>query len=164
MKLSQGQIISGSKKSECWISNLCGQKGKKGLYKIIFVYRKSENHQKWQPKKITSGYFFSKSHMFLVCACIFTIEFQHWFQLPEAATSAIGLFVMLAINPTMEKMTKPANMLVKEFMQQTMIESLYGRDKTQGSHCHVYINPLSTPHTLSKCMGGDGWEPFCILL
>lgn len=28
------------------------------------------------------------------------------------------------MKPTMEKMTKPANMLVQELMQQTMIESL----------------------------------------
>lgn len=56
----------------------------------------------------------------------------------------------------MEKMTKPANMLVKELMQQTMTESLYGRDKAQGSHCHAYINPLSTRHTLSRGIGGGG--------
>lgn len=95
---------------------------------------------------------------------IVSMEFQHWLQLPEAATSAIGLFVTLAMNPTMEKMTKPANMLVKELMQQTMTESLYGRDKAQGSHCHAYINSLSTRHTLSRGMGGrDSGEPFCIL-
>lgn len=29
-----------------------------------------------------------------------------------------------AIKPTMEKITNPANMLVQELMQQTMIESL----------------------------------------
>lgn len=44
--------------------------------------------------------------------------------IPDAATSAIGLLVTLAMNPTMEKMTKPANMLVHEFMQHTMMESL----------------------------------------
>lgn len=49
----------------------------------------------------------------------------HW--IPDAATSAIGLFVTLAMNPTMEKMTKPANMLVHEFMQHTMMESLKQR-------------------------------------
>lgn len=65
----------------------------------------------------------------------------------------MGLLVMLAMNPTMEKMTKPANMLVKEFMQQTMIESLYGRDKAKGSHCHADISSLSTSHTL-WCLGG----------
>lgn len=31
------------------------------------------------------------------------------------------------MKPTMEKMTKPANMLVQELMQQTMMESLKGR-------------------------------------
>lgn len=54
------------------------------------------------------------------------------------------------MNPTMEKMTKPANMLVKELMQQTMTESLYGRDKAQGSHCHADITSLSSRHTLSR--------------
>lgn len=44
--------------------------------------------------------------------------------LPEAATSAMGLFVTFAMKPTIEKMTKPANMLVQELMQHTMIESL----------------------------------------
>lgn len=68
----------------------------------------------------------------------------------------MGLFVTLAMNPTMEKMTKPANMLVKELMQQTMTESLYGRDKAQGSHCHAYINSLSTRHTLSRGAGRWG--------
>lgn len=66
----------------------------------------------------------------------------------------MGLFVTLAMNPTMEKMTKPANMLVKEFMQQTMTESLYGRDKAQGSHCHADISSLSTSHTLWNREGG----------
>lgn len=35
------------------------------------------------------------------------------------------------MKPTMEKMTKPANMLVQELMQHTMMESLYtpGRSK-----------------------------------
>lgn len=56
----------------------------------------------------------------------------------------------------MEKMTKPANMLVKELMQQTMTESLYGRDKAQGSHCHADITSLSTRHTLSRGMLGGG--------
>lgn len=32
--------------------------------------------------------------------------------------------VTWAMKPTMEKMTKPANMLVQELMQQTMMESL----------------------------------------
>lgn len=31
------------------------------------------------------------------------------------------------MKPTMEKMTKPANMLVQELMQQTMMESLKNR-------------------------------------
>lgn len=31
------------------------------------------------------------------------------------------------MKPTMEKMTKPANMLVQELMQQTMMESLKSR-------------------------------------
>lgn len=37
---------------------------------------------------------------------------------------------MLAMKPTMEKMTKPANMLVKELMQQTIMESLWKKKKT----------------------------------
>ncbi len=68
----------------------------------------------------------------------------------------MGLFVTLAMNPTMEKMTKPANMLVKELMQQTMTESLCERDKAQGSHCHAYINSLSTRHTLLRGTEGEG--------
>lgn len=45
---------------------------------------------------------------------------------PEAATSAMDLLVTWAMKPTMEKMTNPANMLVHELMQQTMMESLRG--------------------------------------
>lgn len=36
----------------------------------------------------------------------------------------MDLLVTWAMKPTMEKMTKPANMLVQELMQQTMMESL----------------------------------------
>lgn len=36
----------------------------------------------------------------------------------------MDLLVTCAMKPTMEKMTKPANMLVQELMQQTMMESL----------------------------------------
>lgn len=43
----------------------------------------------------------------------------------------------------MEKMTKPANMLVKELMQQTMTESLYGRDKAQR---RAIVTPISLPY------------------
>lgn len=68
----------------------------------------------------------------------------------------MGLFVMLAMNPTMEKMTKPANMLVKEFMQQTMTESLYGRDKAQGSHCHMLISVPYQPVTHCGMGRGEG--------
>lgn len=50
-------------------------------------------------------------------------------KLPDAATSAIGLFVTLAIKPTMEKMTKPANILVAELMQHTIMASLWIRKK-----------------------------------
>lgn len=53
-----------------------------------------------------------------------TEQLREKYWIPDAATSAIGLFVTLAMNPTMEKMTKPANMLVHEFMQHTMMESL----------------------------------------
>lgn len=45
-------------------------------------------------------------------------------QLPEAATSAISFFVTCAMKPTMEKITKPANMLVQELIKHTMTESL----------------------------------------
>lgn len=44
--------------------------------------------------------------------------------LPEAATSAMSFFVTCDMKPTIEKITKPANMLVHELMQHTMIESL----------------------------------------
>lgn len=36
----------------------------------------------------------------------------------------MDLLVTCAMKPTMEKMTKPANILVQELMQQTMMESL----------------------------------------
>lgn len=36
----------------------------------------------------------------------------------------MDLLVTWAMKPTMEKMTNPANMLVHELMQQTMMESL----------------------------------------
>lgn len=44
--------------------------------------------------------------------------------LPDAANSCTGFLVMCDMKPTMEKMTKPANMLVQELMQHTMMESL----------------------------------------
>lgn len=43
---------------------------------------------------------------------------------PEAATSAMSFFVTWAMKPTIEKITNPANMLVHELMQHTMMESL----------------------------------------
>lgn len=39
----------------------------------------------------------------------------------------MDLLVTWAMKPTMEKMTNPANMLVHELMQQTIIESLRGK-------------------------------------
>jgi len=36
----------------------------------------------------------------------------------------MGLFVTCDMKPMMEKITKPANMLVHELMQHTMMESL----------------------------------------
>ncbi len=51
--------------------------------------------------------------------------------LPDLATSAIGLLVTCAMKPTIEKITNPANILVKEFIQHTMIESLQ-KKKTEG--------------------------------
>lgn len=38
----------------------------------------------------------------------------------------MDLLVTWAMKPTMEKITNPANMLVQELMQQTMMESLRG--------------------------------------
>lgn len=55
-------------------------------------------------------------------------------QLPEAATSAMSFLVTCAMKPTMEKITKPANMLVHELMQHTMTESL-GR----GNNINIYF-------------------------
>ncbi|TNN44603.1 hypothetical protein EYF80_045205 [Liparis tanakae] len=43
---------------------------------------------------------------------------------PDAANSFTGFLVIWAMKPTMEKMTKPANMLVQELMKHTMMESL----------------------------------------
>lgn len=42
----------------------------------------------------------------------------------------MDLLVTWAMKPTIEKMTNPANMLVHELMQQTIIESLRGREGT----------------------------------
>lgn len=69
---------------------------------------------------------------------------------PEAATCAIDLLVTCAMNPTMEKMTKPANMLVPELMQQTMIESLEEINKkfTTGLKKHSCATKCSITHTL----------------
>lgn len=44
--------------------------------------------------------------------------------LPEAATSATGLCCSWAMNPTTEKMTKPANILVLELTEHTIRASL----------------------------------------
>lgn len=49
------------------------------------------------------------------------------FCLPEEASSEIDFFVMCDMKPTMEKITNPANTLVVEFIQQTMMESLEDR-------------------------------------
>lgn len=43
---------------------------------------------------------------------------------PDAATSATGLCCSCAMNPTTEKMTKPANILVLEFTVHTINASL----------------------------------------
>jgi len=51
------------------------------------------------------------------------------FSLPEEASSEIDFFVMCDMKPTIEKITNPANMLVVEFIQQTMMESLEERKK-----------------------------------
>lgn len=47
--------------------------------------------------------------------------------LPEEASSEIDFFVMCDMKPTIEKITNPANMLVVEFIQQTIMESLQKR-------------------------------------
>ena len=49
----------------------------------------------------------------------------------------MGLFDTFAMKPTIEKMTKPANMLVKELMQHTMIESL-GRENIKQFCCQRF--------------------------
>lgn len=51
---------------------------------------------------------------------------------PEAATSAMSFFVTCAMKPTIEKITKPANMLVHELMQHTITESLGERKWEMG--------------------------------
>ncbi len=55
--------------------------------------------------------------------------------LPDLATSAIGLLVTCAMKPTIEKITNPANILVKEFMQHTMIESLQKKKQRERGFC-----------------------------
>ena len=56
---------------------------------------------------------------------------------PEAATSAMDFLVTWAMKPTMEKMTKPANMLVHELMKHTMMESL-GRVNVKHVSCQRF--------------------------
>ena len=58
----------------------------------------------------------------------------------------MGLFVTFAMKPTIEKMTTPANMLVKELIQHTMTESLQRGDK--GREAAIVIPPISP---LSPC-------------
>lgn len=116
-----------------------------------------------QPKRITStgleGYLPSIASA--SCQAIVSIDFQPWLQLPEAATSAMGLFVMLAMNPTMEKMTKPANMLVKEFMQQTMTESLNERDKTKRQPLSRWYQFLISQSHIVVWGGGSSHFVYC---
>lgn len=45
----------------------------------------------------------------------------------------MSFFVTCAMKPTMEKITKPANMLVHELMQHTITESLGERKHEMGS-------------------------------
>lgn len=61
------------------------------------------------------------------------------FCLPEEASSEMDFLVMCDMKPTMEKMTKPANMLVVEFMQQTIMESLEERMKERKKRSHLHI-------------------------
>lgn len=73
----------------------------------------------------------------------------------------MGLFVTLAMKPTMEKMTKPANMLVKEFMQQTMTESLYERDKTKRQPLSRWYQFLISQSHIVAWGGGSGHFVYC---
>lgn len=51
------------------------------------------------------------------------------FCLPEEASSDTDFFVMCDMKPMIEKITNPANMLVVEFIQQTIMESLEERKR-----------------------------------
>lgn len=49
---------------------------------------------------------------------------------PDAATSATGLFWVCAIKPITEKITNPAKKLVEELTQQTINASLWNSEKS----------------------------------
>lgn len=53
------------------------------------------------------------------------------FCLPEEASSDTDFFVMCDMKPMIEKITNPANMLVVEFIQQTIMESLEERKRAK---------------------------------
>ena len=55
---------------------------------------------------------------------------------PEAASSWIGFFVIWDMKPTMENITMPANMLVQEFIQHTIIASLSSSSSSLLSFTH----------------------------
>lgn len=61
---------------------------------------------------------------------------------PEEASSEIDFFVMCDMKPTIEKITNPANMLVVEFIQQTIMESLEERKEEK--------KPLSGPYQIDE--------------
>lgn len=58
------------------------------------------------------------------------------FCLPEEASSDTDFFVMCDMKPMIEKITNPANMLVVELIQQTIMESLEER-KRKKTHLQV---------------------------
>lgn len=64
------------------------------------------------------------------------------------------------MKPTMEKITKPANMLVQELMQQTMMESLKGRGAHEvcGGGAHEVRRGLTTGWWDQRAVTSEGRE------
>lgn len=79
-----------------------------------------------QGRKRHSGYYWHCCH---VCS-------------PEEASSEIDFFVMCDMKPTIEKITNPANTLVVEFIQQTIMESLEKRKEEK--------KPFSSPYQIGE--------------
>lgn len=70
------------------------------------------------------------------CSQRLLLHFHLGFCLPDEASSEMDFFVMCDMKPTIEKITNPANMLVVEFIQQTIMESLEERKNEKKPPAH----------------------------